>query len=76
MKHKDDFKKWLPNNKVKSVDSYMAYAAKTEAILGMTIDKFLDAAIEKAIEERFTIENFGSKKRINDCRSLVRKYWK
>lgn len=74
MDHKEQFKKWLPNNGVKAVDSYMTYVNKTEEVLGMSVDDFFRNAIEKAIEEKFTIENFSTKKKRNDYRSMTRKY--
>ena len=70
------FKNWLPKNKVTAVDSYMTYLRNASDATGNdSIDHVLNEIVRKAIEEYLTDDKFANKKKANDSRSAVKKYW-
>jgi hypothetical protein len=76
LKHEVKFKKWLPNNKVTAVNSYMSYLREAAQATGhSSIDDFLDKIVRNAIKEALNDEKFESKKKANDSRAAVKKYW-
>jgi hypothetical protein len=75
-RREENFKKWLPKNKVNSVNYYASNIRTIQNHLKEDIDKLLENGLDSALERinRNTIPQ--NDHIIGNYRSVLRKYWK
>jgi len=75
-RREEAFKKWLPLNKVASVDYYGSNIRTIQNHLKIDVDKLLESGIDAALERinRNTIPQ--NDHIIRNYRSVLKKYWK